>query len=150
MLLKQKTSVDLVNDMGRTPLCIAVKVGAENLCWMLLVSGADPKFCDLFLLDFPAPRTGAYTGTWSLLYKAAFYGLRDIAKLILDHGADLSARDTFGCTALHGAAMFGRASCVSLFVRRVADINQKSIEHQRTSLHAAQHGKENIVIGSWR
>jgi ankyrin repeat protein len=42
--------------------------------------------------------------------------------------------------------MFGRDSCVSLFVRRGADINQKSIEHQRTALHlAAQHGKENIV-----
>jgi hypothetical protein len=57
LLLKQKASVDWVNDMGRTPLCIAVKVGAENLCWVLLVSGADPNFCDMFLLDFPAPRT---------------------------------------------------------------------------------------------
>jgi ankyrin repeat protein len=52
LLLKQKASLDRVNDMGRTPLCIAVKVGAENLCWVHLVSGADPNFCDMFLLDF--------------------------------------------------------------------------------------------------
>jgi ankyrin repeat protein len=67
LLLKQEASIDWTTDMRRTPLCIAVKAGAEDLCKVLLINGVDPNSCDVFSMDFPDPRTGGYTGTWSLL-----------------------------------------------------------------------------------
>lgn len=40
----------------------------------------------------------------------------DIARVLVDAGADLNARDVDECTPLHMAAIYGRCDCVKLLL----------------------------------
>ena len=65
--------------------------------------------------------------------------------LLLDLGANTSARDKLGCTTLHAAARYGRAPRVLSLLRHEVDINEKD-DPQWTALHlAAYHVEEDII-----
>ena len=78
----------------------------------------------------------------------------DVMELLLAKGADVSAMDSSGSTALHYAAQKGRLSLVELLVSKGADIEQTWQEPWNgvcstgpwTSLHiAAVHGHTSVV-----
>ncbi len=54
-----------------------------------------------------------------------------VVEFLLAQGADLSALDSLGQTALHYAAMTGRPEIINLFLERKMDVNAKS-EQGRT------------------
>lgn len=58
------------------------------------------------------------------------------ATILIDHGANLDARNSSGMAALHYAASTGNAGFVSLLVHRGADVNQRDARGA-TALHWA-------------
>lgn len=64
------------------------------------------------------PDFGITPLTW-----AAIQGQREMALILLDHGAKITDRDRDGGTALHAAAFLGRAEMVELLLQRGMDVN---------------------------
>ena len=61
-----------------------------------------------------------------MLHVAALWGSTAAATVLLDHGADLAARNSFGITALHYAAQNARKEAVLLLLERGADPNLRA------------------------
>jgi ankyrin repeat protein len=69
----------------------------------------------------------------------------DIVGLLLDHGADVNAKDKLGWTVLHRAAFDGQKEMVGYLVTRGADLNAKN-NNGWTPLHcAAFKGHKEVV-----
>lgn len=60
-------------------------------------------------------------GGSSPLISAAVFGKEDIAKVLIDAGADLNIQNNDGSTALHTAAFFCRPALVKLLLQKGAD-----------------------------
>ena len=71
------------------------------------------------------------------LHWAAQEGKVDAAAVLLEHGADVNARDRDGSTPLHKAAFRGHGDLIGLLVRAGADPSTRD-RSGRTPLHAAQ------------
>jgi len=67
--------------------------------------------------DIFAPSTGGH-----VLHRAIFVGSEPITRLLLDHGADPSAADGYGTTALAAAVIWGYDNIVNLLLDRGADV----------------------------
>ena len=73
----------------------------------------------------------------SPLYCACHYGNNEVAKLLIDAGADVNLRNSFLMTPLHKAAShYDRISIVKLLIDKGADINAQN-EYRETPLHRA-------------
>lgn len=60
-------------------------------------------------------------GGSSPLISACIFGKADIARLLIDGGADLNVRNNDGSTALHSAAFFCRPELVALLLKKGID-----------------------------
>ncbi len=67
----------------------------------------------------------AMSGSTALI-SAASFGKNDIAKALIDAGADLTIKNNDGSTALHAAAFFCRVEIVQMLIDAKADKNQKN------------------------
>ena len=77
---------------------------------------------------------------WSALHTAASNGHVRVARLLLDNGWDLEARNRWGIRPLHRASEDGRVEVIQLLAARGAEINCQNSE-KRTPLHcAAEYG----------
>lgn len=89
-------------------------------------------------------RTGA-----SPLHWAAIEDRPDMAKLLLERGADVNASDNHGMTPLHKAADFNRRAVAELLLANGADIGARGVKYRAllvTPLHvAAEAGFPEIV-----
>ena len=56
---------------------------------------------------------------------AAFWGYLDIARLLVEKGADVDARDDTGVTALMNAAWDQRLELVEFLIEKGADVNAR-------------------------
>jgi len=92
---------------GHRPLEYAVANGFTGLVNVLLEAGAS--------LDFAEPQLGC-----SPLHIAALRGYADIARALIDHGAQVGALNTAGETPLELAGRYGHAGVVGLLVERGA------------------------------
>ena len=82
----------------------------------------------------------------TLLGMAVQDGRRDMAKLLLDHGAEVDARTSNGLTPLHIALKKGFASMADLLLERGANPSTTT-EDDRTTLHfACEAGLTEIAI----
>jgi Ankyrin repeats (3 copies)/Ankyrin repeats (many copies) len=70
------------------------------------------------------------------LHKAAASGSTDVAKLLLDHGAKVDARDFLGATPLSWAATGGHKNVATLLLARGALVNART-RADETSVHPA-------------
>jgi hypothetical protein len=76
--------------------------------------------------------------------------LKDIAALLLSHGADPNARTTddaydAGQTPLHRAAYAGHADIVELLIEKGADVNRRDTRGRSPLHHAAHCGHTSVV-----
>lgn len=72
-------------------------------------------------------------------------GHNSIAKLLLAHGADINARNSFCQTALHVAATTGFPETVKLVLELGLDINCKDIRCQTPLMIAINYGNKAVV-----
>jgi ankyrin repeat protein len=66
-----------------------------------------------------------YNSGYTALMSAAMNGLTDVAKVLLDKGADVNIKDNYGGTALEYAALYGYADIVKLLLEKGANVNEK-------------------------
>jgi len=114
---------------GVTPLMSAAANGDIELLKLLLRYGADP--------DYPAP--GGNTALMSATSHT------EIFKILLDHKANINARDGYGRTVLIWAAYHGTEEVVTLLCKMGADPEIKD-KGGNTALSAAKKkGRSRIV-----
>ena len=111
--LEAGADVNAINNLGFTPLLYAVFTDDLKMGKILIAHGADPN-----------RGRDSLTGM-NALSSAAGNGKTDFALLLLNHGANVNARDHMGGTAL-GHAIDGRYIQTSLIlIQHGADINAK-------------------------
>ena len=71
------------------------------------------------------------------LHRAATWGYDGVVRVLLEHGADVDARDRHRRTPLHWAAVNGHKACCALLLAAGADVNAPDDERQ-TPLCAAE------------
>lgn len=86
----------------------------------------------------PARATAFSADGFTPLHFAAFFGTREVARLLLERGADPDAvaRNPMMVRPLHSAAAAGRTEIVELLLARAADVNARQ-QGGWTTLHAA-------------
>ncbi|MEM7256580.1 MAG: ankyrin repeat domain-containing protein [Pseudomonadota bacterium] len=69
-------------------------------------------------------------GKPSALCYAAMQGNIEMAKLLVNHGADVNFTDRLGCTPAHYAAISSSADCLAFFIGLGADLTAVNHQHK--------------------
>jgi ankyrin repeat protein len=121
-LIDAGADVNAIDELGETPLHVAVVRGYREVASLLIEKGADVNAGDVRGL--------------TPVHAAAWRGYRDSVDLLITKGADINARDKDGLTPLHTAALAGRKETVAQLIEKGADVNAKN-KDAVTPLHAA-------------
>ncbi|KAH7489052.1 putative ankyrin repeat protein [Phytophthora ramorum] len=121
-LLNGGANINAMNEVGITPLRLALDSGNTEMAAVLLEHGADMT-------------AGRQDGS-SMLHVAVKSGNKEMVQLLLKYGADLSATDGNGSSPLHIAVRSGNLEMVKLLLVENADITAKE-EDGGTVLHVA-------------
>ncbi|MCC7406702.1 MAG: ankyrin repeat domain-containing protein [Phycisphaeraceae bacterium] len=143
MLLENGASVDLPAADG-TALLMAAWGSHDEMVKLLLQYRADPNI-------------PSHSGETPLM-AATFRGLKDIVRVLLEHGADIHRRTTSGAsnfytgsppvcgeTALHFAAGYTNADVVHLLLKHGADKNAQDRAGQRPVDWASRHKRNELI-----
>jgi ankyrin repeat protein len=125
-------STDFAYD-GWTPLHLAAFFGASNAAEWLIAAGA----------DLEAVSRNSIRNT--PLHAATAGGHADIALLLIDRGADVTARDSGGHTPLHIAAENGLADVVRSLLAHGADPYAVDAEDRTPLARAAAKNRNEII-----
>jgi ankyrin repeat protein len=119
LLISSGANLHFVSKAGNAPLLVAAYQGDKNfaLCKRLLEAGAQVNF---------GPSMGDRAGL-TALYLAASRGAEKVCDLLLDAGADTSAKLVEGQTLMYAAAMGGSPKIIRTFSDRGIEINAKDL-----------------------
>ena len=131
-LLEQKIDPDARNADGHTALLAAATNACGECVELLLAAGADP--------DLSEPDSG-----WTPLMTAAFFGWADIARQLLDAGAEVNATNRYGETALLQATFRGQDAVVEVLLARGADVTPRN-DKGFSALGAARHKQYSGIV----
>ncbi|CZT51947.1 related to ankyrin repeat protein [Rhynchosporium secalis] len=138
LLLKENIYIDGVegqDQLGRSPLHWACATGKTHLAELLLTRPRLPR-ANVHAVEFRGKTS---------LHLAAAHDWIDIVELLLENGADISAKSDGGWTPLHNACEFGFEKVVRTLVEAGSDVNAKLLTGI-TPLHlAAQRGHLGVV-----
>jgi uncharacterized protein len=118
---------------GFFPLGLACFFRQPEAAGLLLDAGADPRAAARNPMRVTA------------LHAAAAARLTTVARLLLDRGADVDARQQAGYTALHAAAQHGDAQLVEVLLARGADPALRSDDGQDAAGHARAKGHQGLA-----
>ncbi|AVP87656.1 hypothetical protein phytr_7160 [Candidatus Phycorickettsia trachydisci] len=135
IITQDDCDLDKTDISGLTPLNLALKTDTNNkeIAAILLKAGANPNIPDA-------------SGSTPLI-RASANGLHDVVELLIEKGADIHAKGSFGNTALHTAAH--NKTCppetFSLLIQHGARLDQQN-QGGNTALHyAAMFGRDCIA-----
>ncbi|CAD7694970.1 unnamed protein product [Ostreobium quekettii] len=123
ILVDAGADVSVTEDFGETPLGVAAKRGSLATARVLLAAGADPDACCDQFGDRP-------------LHQATETDSHEIVLALIEAGANISARDSDGDTALGDAAIFNAARSAEVLIEAGADVDSKQ-DDGYTALHLA-------------
>ncbi|XP_070691599.1 B-cell lymphoma 3 protein homolog [Pempheris klunzingeri] len=159
LLMWARRSLDIYNNLRQTPLHLAVITQQANMVEVLLEAGADPAALDrngqtalhlcceydqrdcLSVVLSPSSSSTCleirnYQGL-SPLHLAVLRGHRDLARMLLDAGADINAMDIkSGQSPLMHAVESNNADMVHFLIESGCDVNSQSYSGN-TALHSA-------------
>ncbi|KAL2863969.1 ankyrin repeat-containing domain protein [Aspergillus lucknowensis] len=124
-LILHGASVFVIDDVGQTPLCYAVRNGYYAITRHLLNSNSDPSI-------------RAYRGVTPIAI-AAIHGYLEIAMLLLQNGADFNVRDDDQETPLSWAAGEGHIQFVRFLLDYGADHSTRN-----------RYGLTPLILAAWR
>lgn len=149
------------NEHGDSPLLAAIYANQRPLFEWLIERGAA---VDLFaatalgqagtvrdlLAEDPSLATSYSHDGWTPLHLASFFGHRDVAGLLLDHGAPIDARSKSerfarANTPLHAAAANRQTAVAELLIERGADVNARD-GSGFTPLGLAANSRNDILV----
>lgn len=111
LLVKRGAKVNEKTSYGMTPLHIAASDGKKEICFLLIEHGA---------------KTDENSEIGTPLIQAVIGGHCEIAKLLIEKGADINKPSkSDGKAPLHWAVFYGRDDIVDLLVKQGAGINIK-------------------------
>ena len=135
--------VDVRGSHGKTPLLSAVREGDLETVKIMLdyevdVNSQGPdNWTSIHYVSLGSPLSAGPHNSPKLL--------PDVARLLLEHGADVNARINRGSTTLHVAASYGRVEVVRVLLEHGANLDAED-NKGRTPLHeAADNGRAEIV-----
>ena len=108
-------------------LAEANQLDQSNLLRCAIAGGISPNFRIVLKGNMYTP----------LIVQAAALGVVRSLQVLIDAGADLTATDWQGDTALMAAAALGRADCVRSLVAAGSDVNARNVLSGKTALFAA-------------
>ncbi|GJQ67948.1 Wtrw [Trypoxylus dichotomus] len=115
VLLEKGADTNVKNHRGQTPLHLAARAQAYDCVELLLrKGGADPNIADY----------DRRTALHAAVGKAA--RSYDIIEVLVRWGADVNAKDQYGYTPLHIAALNELSQCVEVLMFHGADVTAKS------------------------
>jgi len=133
LLTGNRSLVTAVSPDGWLPLHLAAHFGKEEAARVLLNKGADVS----------ARSTNALTNT--ALHAAAAGRAVGVAKLLIDHGANVNARQQAGWCPLHAAAQNGDVALAKLLIDAGADVGVRADNQQRPLDLALLKGQQAMV-----
>ena len=118
---------------GFTPLGLAAFFGHAEAVEALLAAGADVNLTSRESMKMPP------------LGSAMAVQRNDIARTLIEHGADVNAKAVNDLTALHTAAARGNLEAAKLLLDHGADINASSTDGKTPLSYAEEHNHPEMV-----
>lgn len=141
-LIQSGADVNGKDRWGHTPLHYAIRSDDSDFMNILIANGAEVN------IKHPGGYSPYYTHSAgeTLLQHAALTGRTEAVKLLLEAGADISAKDDRGRTVLHRAAELADRDIVELLLDKGDRIDEKDDESGFTALHhAARFGNKSAA-----
>jgi ankyrin repeat protein len=153
--------VNARNDDGDSLLLTAAYSGRKDLFELLLEKGAGVNVFEASALGL-SDRVGEFLGAdpslantyshdgWTPLHLASFFGRKEVASVLLAHGADVNARSRSTRfakenTPLHAAAANKQIALAELLLAHGADVNARDGSGY-TPLALAANGKNDLLV----
>ena len=133
LLTGNRSLITAVSPDGWLPLHLASHFGKDNAVRTLLNQGAEVN----------ARSTNALTNT--ALHAATAGRAAGVAKLLIDHGANVNARQHSGWCPLHAAAQGGDVVLAKLLIEAGADVSVRADNQQRPLDLALTKGQQAMV-----
>lgn len=118
---------------GFTPLGLAAFFGHAETVAALLAAGADVNLTSSESMKMPP------------LGSAMAVQRSDIARILIEHGANVNAKAVNDLTALHTAAARGDLESAKLLLDHDADINAASTDGKTPLAYAEEHNQADMV-----
>jgi ankyrin repeat protein len=164
LLLANKANVNAKDDDGMTPLQLAMSEGYKDIAEFLrrhgcygttttqatiheAVKAGDLETVKALLKENPDLVFSEDKGThcWTPLHRAAAYGHKNLAELLLANKAEVNAKDNKGKTPLHWAADNGNEDVAELLLANKAEVSVKNNSGVTPLYLAALHCRMGIV-----
>ena len=130
---KDRALVNAYSPDGFTPLGLAAFFGHAEAVDALLAAGADVNLASRESMKMPP------------LGSAMAVQRNDIARTLIEHGANVNAKAVNDLTALHTAAARGNLEAAKLLLDHGADINASSTDGKTPLAYAEEHNHPEMV-----